>query len=159
EEIQMPRHLTERTKDEISAVGLISEKARPESPSPSDHRNLILIVDDNRDIRAYLRGILQDQFRLEEARNGQEALEKAIQLKPDLILSDVMMPKMDGYELCRNIKTREDLRHTPMILLTAKASEDMKVEGLETGADDYIAKPFNARELSARVGNLIKMRD
>lgn len=123
-----------------------------------DHRELLLIVDDNQDVRDYVKGCLKESYRVEQAVDGEEALRKATTFQPDLIISDVMMPKMDGYELCRALRADARLNHIPVVLLTAKASEDMKVEGLEAGADDYLSKPFNAKELTARVRNLIRLR-
>lgn len=118
----------------------------------------VLIVDDNADVRRYLRGHLINKYEIREAANGKIGLEKARQEVPDLIISDVMMPDMDGFELCAAVKSDAVLNHIPVILLTAKASDESKLEGLETGADDYIYKPFNAEELLLRVENLIAVR-
>ncbi len=119
----------------------------------------VLIVDDNPDLRDYLESILGEQYRIAQAGDGREGLAKAREIRPDLIVSDVMMPIMDGHAMCRAIKTDPELSHTPFILLTARATSEMMLEGLEEGADDYMAKPFNARELLARVRNLLVMRE
>ncbi|MCZ6662298.1 MAG: ATP-binding protein [Actinobacteria bacterium] len=119
---------------------------------------VILIVEDNDDVRGYLRSHLAADYRIVEAVDGVEGLEQARTLEPALVLSDVMMPRMDGYALCRAIKTDEKLNHIPVVLLTAKADDESKIEGLETGADDYLYKPFNAEELLVRVENLIEIR-
>lgn len=123
-------------------------------PIVSTDLDTVLIVDDNHDIREYLNTCLKAEFHVLKASDGFEGLEIARKQHPDLIISDIMMPGMDGYELCRAIKKDPALSHIPLIFLTAKASEDMKLEGLEVGADDYLDKPFSAKELLARTRNL-----
>ncbi|MFQ5738997.1 MAG: two-component regulator propeller domain-containing protein, partial [Acidobacteriota bacterium] len=118
----------------------------------------ILIVDDDPDVREYVKKGLLHLYQVAEAVDGEDGLGRAREIQPDLILSDVMMPKLDGYAFCRALRKDRDLNHIPVILLTAKVSQDMKVEGLEAGADEYLAKPFNRGELLARVKNLIQMR-
>ncbi|MFC2139920.1 response regulator [Bacteroidota bacterium] len=117
-----------------------------------------MIVEDNTDLREYIRENLEDDYQTIEACNGEEGFNKGIEFIPDLIISDVMMPKIDGIKFCNMIKSDERTSHIPVILLTAKASGDTKMKGLETGADDYITKPFNAKELLVRVRNLINQR-
>ena len=118
----------------------------------------ILVVDDNADIRNYVASCLAPYYSILQAADGKAGLQQAQEHKPDLIISDIMMPVMDGYEFCRKIKADAELNHIPLIFLTAKASDDMLVEGLEMGADDYLAKPFNSKELLARTRNLITLR-
>ena len=118
----------------------------------------VLIVDDHEDIRDYICNAFSSSYRILEAEDGEQGLEMARKFRPHLIVSDVMMPKLDGYGLCQEIKKDSKLSHTPIILLTAKASDDMKVEGLAIGADDYLSKPFNVKELQVRVRNLLQMR-
>jgi len=118
----------------------------------------VLVVDDNRDIRDYLSSCLTPEFRVIQAGDGAEGLSQARLHQPDLIVSDIMMPGVDGYQLCRAVRQDPQLSHTPVIFLTAKASEEMKLEGLQHGADDYLAKPFSGRELLARSRNLITLR-
>ena len=130
----------------------------PAAGSPPEDAPVILIVEDNEDMRAYLRSHLAADYRIVEAPNGVEGLEQARTLKPSLVLSDVMMPRMDGYDLCQAIKSDATLHDIPVVLLTAKADEESRIEGLKTGADDYLYKPFHAKALRVRVENLIEIR-
>ncbi len=118
----------------------------------------LLIVEDSADVRIYLNDILKDEYNLIVSENGERGLSEALEKLPDLIISDVMMPIMDGIEFCKNIKSDWRTAHIPVVLLTAKASAESKIEGLETGADDYITKPFNYKEFSVRIKNLITQR-
>jgi signal transduction histidine kinase/ligand-binding sensor domain-containing protein/DNA-binding response OmpR family regulator len=119
---------------------------------------LILIVEDNNDVRSFIKQCFEEEYRILLATNGAEGLKIASEKIPDLIISDVIMPEMDGLEFCRRIKTNEKTCHIPLILLTARTSLIYKTEGLETGADDYITKPFNAQILTLKVRNLIKLK-
>ncbi len=136
-----------------------------------DKKVSILIVEDSSDVRTYLSGLLKLDFtklkndfqhnvqlKITEAENGKEGLKIAAEQMPDLIISDIMMPFMDGIEFCQQIKTNWETSHIPVILLTAKASSESKIEGLETGADDYLTKPFDSKELLIRVKNLLEQR-
>jgi len=120
--------------------------------------NIILVVEDSPDMREYIKNSLLPDYTVYEAQEGSEGLQKARDIIPDLVISDIMMPEMDGYELCRELKSDVITSHIPIILLTAKASEDSIIQGLETGADDYITKPFNTKILLARIKNLIEIR-
>ncbi|MEX2401222.1 MAG: two-component regulator propeller domain-containing protein [Rhodothermales bacterium] len=119
---------------------------------------LILIVEDNADLRSYLRLHLASEYRLLEAEDGAEGLRKAQEYQPDLVISDVMMPGMDGFTLCKAIKDDAVLSHIPVVLLTARADKESRILGLGAGADDYLPKPFNLEELTARVENLVEIR-
>lgn len=139
------------------------EEGMEEGGSPEGVRGpasapIVLIVEDNAELRRYVREYLESVYRVAEAADGVEALDRAVALVPDLVITDIMMPRMDGVELCRRLKSDERTSHIPLILLTARASGESKVEALETGADDYIVKPFDARELMVRVRNLIETR-
>lgn len=118
----------------------------------------ILLVEDNPDIRFYLKDNLSSDYQIIEAENGSVAWDVLLKEMPDLIVSDIMMPVMDGLELCRKVKTDNRTSHVPMILLTARNSDQHKYEGLETGADDYITKPFNFELLMLKIKNLIEQR-
>lgn len=119
-------------------------------------RQTVLIVDDNIDTVELLRKRLKAEgYNTEEAYDGEEALKKVQESLPDLIVLDVMMPKMDGYEVCRRLKTDERTKLIPVIMLTAKSDVESKVRGFDIGADDYVPKPFDYRELSARIRSLL----
>jgi DNA-binding response OmpR family regulator/anti-sigma regulatory factor (Ser/Thr protein kinase) len=118
----------------------------------------LLIVEDNADICNYIVDLFSDEFTVLQASNGKEGLEIALEKLPDLIVSDVMMPVMDGIELTHNLKSNVSTSHIPVILLTARASFMHKMAGFETGADDYITKPFNESLLRARIKNILKNR-
>lgn len=117
----------------------------------------ILLADDNADMRAYIRRLLGDHYEVRAVSNGVEALAAARQDPPDLILTDVMMPVLDGFGLLRELRASDSTGTIPVILLSARAGEDARIEGLQAGADDYIVKPFTARELLARVGAHLAM--
>jgi signal transduction histidine kinase/DNA-binding response OmpR family regulator len=123
-----------------------------------EEKNVILVVDDSSDVRTFIKSSLESFYTIVEAADGGEGIDKARAIIPDLIVSDVMMPNVDGFELCRVLKTDIDTSHIPVVLLTAKASEESIIEGLETGADDYITKPFNTKILLTRIKNLIDLR-
>ncbi len=129
------------------------------SKIPAHSEKLILVVDDNKDIAQYVKSLLEGDFSVMEASNGLEAFEKAVKNTPDLIISDMMMPGMDGFEFCKKVKENISTSHVPVIMLTAKDSNHDKINGYEVGADDYITKPFVSELLIARVNNLLKNRE
>jgi DNA-binding response OmpR family regulator len=123
-----------------------------------EDRMIILVVEDNADIRNFIKESLGNEFKFEEAANGEQGVRIAEKIIPDLIISDIMMPEMDGNELARRIKNEEKTSHIPIILLAARSGQESKLEGLKTGADDYLTKPFDTKELQIRVRNLINIR-
>jgi YesN/AraC family two-component response regulator len=139
-------------------------QAEPIGKSPVDsHHNLaaklkLLLVDDNPDVIRYLRSLLEGHYALQTAANGAEGLQKAIKSIPDLIISDVMMPGVDGFTLSRKLKADIRTSHIPIVLLTARSDFDSRMEGLDSGADAYLSKPFNKRELLVRIDKLIDLR-
>jgi len=124
----------------------------------SSGKPLLLIVEDNFEVRRFVKENLSESYLITEAVDGLSGLEKAYETIPDLIISDVMMPKMDGYKLCESLKTDARTSHIPIILLTAKAEIKNRITGFEIGADDYIIKPFEMSELKVRIKNLIEQR-
>jgi len=140
-------------------------KAQPESvrtgeneEAPQRTEALILLVDDNDDFRNFMRDTLKHDYSVIDASNGREAWEKILEFSPDIIISDVMMPEMDGYELCEKVKNDVRTSHIPLILLTAHTAQEQEQRGLETGADDYITKPFNLDILLLRIHKMLEIR-
>jgi CheY-like chemotaxis protein len=119
---------------------------------------LVLLVDDHADLRDYMRDILAGRYRVIQAEDGAQGAELAASTQPDLVISDVMMPVMDGYGLCRAIRASDETSHIPVILLTARGDERSRMLGLEEGANEYLTKPFDPDELLLRVRNLIALR-
>jgi PAS domain S-box-containing protein len=132
--------------DELMAV-----PCPPVSPDERGIRSRVLIADDNSDMRLYLVRLLSERFDVTAVQNGRAALEAIRQQTPDLVLTDVMMPELDGFGLLRELRNNSETRTVPIILLSARAGEESRVQGIDAGADDYLVKPFNARELIARV--------
>lgn len=127
-------------------------------PSADSDKPKLLVIDDNIDIREYIRTTFADEYDIMESDNGREGLEMAIKYVPDIVVSDVMMPQMNGMDFCSALKQNPATCHIPVILLTAKVLDDQKIEGYEHGADSYITKPFNSKILRARIENLINSR-
>ena len=118
----------------------------------------VLIIDDNVDIRTYLRSVLSEKYNVSEAADGKVGLELARKIVPDIVLSDIMMPVMDGLAFCQQLKTDKAISHIPVILLTARSLDEQRAEGYEHGADAYLSKPFSLRLLLSRIDNLIESR-
>ena len=134
------------------------ESLMPPQVGDDSGRPRLLVVEDNPDMRSYLKAILQKHYQIVIARDGAEAVEHARHVRPDLILTDVMMPKMSGHDLLQSVRADKALRSIPVIFLTARAGTEARIESLDAGADDYLSKPFDELELLARVGNLIRTR-
>lgn len=146
QEVVEPAQLQEESVMENAAARLIKKP-------------LLLLVEDNEDFRFYLKDNLKADYQIVEASNGKEGWQKVQEHLPDLIVSDIMMPEMNGIDFCKKVKSDQRVSHTPVILLTARAAEEQKVEGFQSGADDYITKPFNFEILASRIQNLIVQRE
>ena len=147
------RQRAQRLLESVEALDSIGSE-----PVTEEDRTTVLVVEDNAEVRAYVSKHLSGRYRIIEAANGKEGLEHARKLLPDLVISDVMMPEMDGYAFCQALKSNAETAFIPVILLTARAAKEDKLEGLKDGADDYLTKPFDIQELAARVDNLISSR-
>lgn len=147
----------EETVDEggsSDALYGVHRSSHAAKPTRKNYVAKVLLVDDSDDFREFMRDVLTD-YQVIEAVNGQDAWQKIIEVRPDVILSDVMMPVMDGIELCRMVKSNEETASIPFVMLTARLAAEHRVEGLESGADDYITKPFNIDMLNLRIRNLL----
>jgi len=139
-----------------SAVGALAEP-KIDTPQPAaDHEGTLLIVDDEPDMRRYLMDLLQDDYRVLLARDGQEGLDMTARYRPELIILDLMLPEVDGLEVCRRIKQDPELRIARIVLLTARAEEPSKLVALQNGADDFLTKPFSGVEVQTRLRNLLR---
>jgi len=123
------------------------------------HSKIMLVVEDNQDVRQFIRNHFRPVYKIYEARDGDEGWEMALKTVPDVIISDIIMPKSDGYDLCRKIKNDERTSHIPVLLLTAMHSREHEIRGLTTGADDYITKPFDLSVLQVKVENVLSIRE
>ena len=117
-----------------------------------------MLVEDNEDFRFYLKDNLKEYYQIAEAANGKDGWQKILSLHPDLVVSDITMPEMNGIDLCKKIKSDKRTAHIPVILLTALTTEDQQLSGLETGASDYMTKPFNFEILLSRIRNLLQQQ-
>jgi signal transduction histidine kinase/ligand-binding sensor domain-containing protein/DNA-binding response OmpR family regulator len=153
---ELPVESSMLVEEEATLTSLQFDKPFPEDFDKD--KTIILVVEDNTDVREYIKESLEEEYQVEEAANGEQGVRKAENIIPDLIISDIMMPKMDGNELTRKLKNDEKTSHIPIILLTAKTEQESKLEGLAIGADDYLVKPFDTEELQMRIKNIIDTR-
>lgn len=142
----------------LETYAVDQQSAPAKIPSAPEHAPLLLLIEDNTDVRSYLKQLFLQDYRILEAADGRAGWKLALDQLPDLIISDIMMPELDGLQLCKKVKTTLETSHIPVILLTARTSLLYRTEGLETGADDYITKPFDPTLLHLRVKNLILSR-
>ncbi len=156
-QLESSQIITSKEKKDVIPLDKIEENDIADK-NISDNIPLILIIEDEKDIRNFIKENIGIECNIIESSNGKDGLKKSIEYIPDLIISDIIMPEINGIDLCANLKTDERTSHIPIILLTAKSSMENKLEGLETGADDYLTKPFNISELQVRVSNLIDQR-
>ena len=145
--------LNEQTVD--NAPELPTEEKKLVDTEADDNQCTVLVIEDNRDIAAYIGDVLNDRYAVAYATNGEDGLKKAIDIVPDLIVTDLMMPGMDGLELCRRIRSNDVVNHIPIVIVTAKISDQERIKGIEAGADAYLAKPFNVDELRSIVERLL----
>ncbi len=153
-----PEEIARETKA-VAMPDRIIPKPDAQSRVGAGQPPLALLVDDHPDVLKYLESCLAGHYRLEMADNGRSGIERAVETVPDIIISDVMMPEIDGLDLCQTLKSDPRTSHIPVILLTAKADVESRIEGLEHGADAYLSKPFNQQELLVRIRKLLEIRD
>jgi signal transduction histidine kinase/DNA-binding response OmpR family regulator len=145
--LDFSKPIFERTKETFSDKTKIN-----------DEENILLIIEDNTDLRQYICSVFEQDYQILEAIDGQDGIEKALKFIPDIVVCDLMMPHLDGFGFCKLLKSDETTSHIPVVMLTAKANIESKIEGFELGADDYLTKPFNKEELLVRVNNLVTQR-
>lgn len=152
-----PPHSQLQTVGEMPTPSVLQPEVE-DVKEDADERPLLLLVEDNPDVRFYIAECVRHEYRVATAGDGAEGIEKGIALVPDIIISDVMMPEKDGFDLCETLKNDERTSHIPIVLLTARADFDSRIAGLKRGADDYLAKPFEPGELQVRLNNLVQLR-
>ena len=152
-----------KAKREEVNQALSEQEKIPVSNSPEDYAidlntPLLLIVEDNKDVAGYVASCIESQYRIIFANNGKEGVTKAIKYIPDIIITDLMMPEMNGFELCQKLKNDTATSHIPIVMLTARSLEQDKLKGYSAGADAYLIKPFNKKELLVRIEQLTELR-
>lgn len=167
EQAELPSMLSSSLLEEVKSIKhhkgftvnetIPTPEIDPNSPDMAD--NLVLIVEDEPELRVFIRQILEPHFKVLEAENGQVGFDLAQEYQPDIIITDVMMPEMNGIEMCQRLKAARITNHIPVIMLTARTSPEQKLEGYQLGADAYLEKPFNLDYLKVRINNLLQSRD
>ncbi len=158
-DIQEPAMLQEKKEETVLSPQVTDELLNGTGENGHAKRNTILLVEDNEDFRFYLKDNLKQNYQVIEAVNGKEGWDKARDIQPDLVVSDVMMPVMNGIELSKKVKTDPRTSHIPMILLTAMNSEETELEGFKAGINDYISKPFTFEILASRIRNMLRLKE
>lgn len=156
--ITLPADLLPENESETEMMESVPQAPETSQPEAGEGRTRLLVVDDNADFRNYLYEDLSHRYDVFTAEDGKDCMNKIHEVQPDMIICDVMMPNMDGFEVTKAVKTSINTSHIPIILLTARASDDFRLEGYETGADAYLTKPFQMEILEARIRNLIDER-
>lgn len=144
--------------EDAATAAVQASPARAGASAPSEEAPVVLVVEDNAELRGFIRQSIGANWQVVEAADGEEGIEKAVELLPDLIISDLMMPRRDGFAVCDELKNKELTAHIPIILLTAKSGIESRLAGLRRGADDYLTKPFSTEELLVRMENLLENR-
>ncbi|MEM6737096.1 MAG: tetratricopeptide repeat protein [Bacteroidota bacterium] len=162
--IHKSAYTNEQITKEASETSLSIEYLKPiqtnqETTDSDALEKIVLIVEDNPDLRSHMQSLLKEYYQVMESINGKAGIEDALNLVPDVVVTDLMMPEVDGVELCNTLKANEKTSHIPIIMLTAKADRDTKLDGLKKGADDFLTKPFDNEELLIRIQNLITQRE
>ncbi|WP_299664972.1 two-component regulator propeller domain-containing protein [uncultured Polaribacter sp.] len=147
------------SENESFAIDLDDEITDEKISKERSKSPVLLIVDDNRDIRIFIKQVLQEEYTIYEAENGQQGLEIAKKIIPNIVITDLMMPIMNGLQFCENLKTTKTTSHIPVIILTAKLSQESELKGLQHGADDYIRKPFDVELLHLKLKNILQQRE
>jgi DNA-binding response OmpR family regulator/two-component sensor histidine kinase len=156
--LELEREEDLRTGESTGKTGDVGDTLKSMADAENQVKDIVLVVEDSADMRKFVTQILSHFFFVEEAPDGKAGIEKARAIIPDIIVSDIIMPEVDGYSLCSELKNDVHTSHIPIILLSAKTGENDIIRGLEVGADDYVTKPFNIKMLIARVKNLINQR-
>jgi DNA-binding response OmpR family regulator len=156
--VDVPAKVAYQALSVVSEEAMIATALLNGGGNAENNKEVVLVIEDNEEVRDYIVTSLGDHYHVLVAEDGEKGIVKALEVVPDLVITDVMMPFKDGMEVCRTLKDDERTSHIPVIMLTAKADIESKIEGLQSGADDYLPKPFHTKELLVRIANLIQQR-